>query len=79
MTVRTSSPPRALEFELANGDCIRMTLMPFAIVGELSRNGVRLTQARFPTFAAAGKWIDAELRVAAGSHMADGARDLFMP
>ena len=79
MTARSSSSPGSLEFELADGACIRMTLTPFAVVGELTRNGVRVTLARFPNFAAAGRWIDAELRLAAFADEKSPVRELFAP
>jgi len=79
MTARTSSPPRALEFDLADGSCIRMSVTSMGVVGELWRDGACLTQARFLNFAAAGQWVDAELRLAARPYDAGAVRELFAP
>jgi hypothetical protein len=64
MSACTSPGPNAVELVLANGASIRMILTVRGVVGELRRGGACLTRARFLNFAAAGRWIDAELRVA---------------
>ena len=79
MTARTSSSPGLLEFELANGDCVRLTLVSTGVVGEFWRNGSCLMQARFLNFAAAGRWIDAEVRLASPPDGAGAMRELFAP